>query len=519
MNKKSIYNTIPTRKLTFVGMIALLLAAITVRFVGVGKVSLWHDEAFSVLIPLMSWADGLRSIILDVHPPLYYFVLKLWFGVFSNTVFTLRSFSIACAVASIFLLYLLSRKAGIDRPRTYLATCMLAFSHFAISISQEGRMYTFGGLLILAASYTLLYAIDAKFKTKQYIFGICTGLLAVGAAYTHYYLLFHVVGLYGFWLVTLYLQKRSLKDYGNWLLSGGIAGLLYLPWLPYFFQQFRQVGAGYWIPKFSFENLRNSVWELVFGAGPNTSVLTIKVLAIVLLFALLGLSLWFLYRWLREPREQSGKALIAMQLLAPFICSILFSLYSLAKGGGQSVFLVRYFYFALPFLFLLLASSFSFKKGKWISLGLFVLVVSVNLHYYVRYEKTLVKGNFTGMAGLVQKLETERLSGEPVVSSTTFEFFNMKYYLLGREPQLLLERRGDEKNLPHYAGTAILSQADYIYNEDLQKHESIWMVWTNAFGGSEPQLPAGFMRESRAEYPDIRPYPGTIIYLDKLVKN
>ena len=69
--------------------------------------SIWFDEAFSAYIIRFDWADLTHYTAIDVHPPLYYYLLKLWSLLFGSSLASLRAMSVFLGVVAIILLYFL----------------------------------------------------------------------------------------------------------------------------------------------------------------------------------------------------------------------------------------------------------------------------------------------------------------------------------------------------------------------------------------------------------------------------
>jgi predicted membrane-bound mannosyltransferase len=57
---------------------ALILAAFALRMYRLAQQPLSWDEGWSIGLSTLSWAEIKRITALDVHPPLYYVVFKLW---------------------------------------------------------------------------------------------------------------------------------------------------------------------------------------------------------------------------------------------------------------------------------------------------------------------------------------------------------------------------------------------------------------------------------------------------------
>src|SRR6185503_11318507 len=110
MPKNSI--TTPTKPYNpIIWLIPTLILGTLLRFYNNTAVALWHDEAFSALYIRYPFKEMMYRIGLDVHPPLYYWVLKAWTYIFGQSLLSLRSLSILFGVLTIYAGYLFVRKA------------------------------------------------------------------------------------------------------------------------------------------------------------------------------------------------------------------------------------------------------------------------------------------------------------------------------------------------------------------------------------------------------------------------
>src|SRR5438477_1105040 len=85
--------------------IAILLI---VLFVGlslatINRFSPWHDESYTATLIESNYGDIVHRTALDVHPPLYYLVLKAWSSVFGSSVVDLRLFSVVCMSGAVLI--------------------------------------------------------------------------------------------------------------------------------------------------------------------------------------------------------------------------------------------------------------------------------------------------------------------------------------------------------------------------------------------------------------------------------
>lgn len=84
----------------------IVIAGVVLRAYRLGERSFWYDEAFSWRLTTFSWHEMLQRAAGDVHPPLYYALLKLWSMAFGASAWAVRSFSVARGAVSIVAMYL-----------------------------------------------------------------------------------------------------------------------------------------------------------------------------------------------------------------------------------------------------------------------------------------------------------------------------------------------------------------------------------------------------------------------------
>jgi hypothetical protein len=116
--------------------------------------SYWGDELFSVTASLDSWSNLYRKWLLqiDIHPPLYHVLLKLWMSVFGASEVSTRLLSAGSAVLT--LLIFASEALRRSELRRFLALLFVGVSPALFFFSQETRSYSLA--LMLASLVTVL---------------------------------------------------------------------------------------------------------------------------------------------------------------------------------------------------------------------------------------------------------------------------------------------------------------------------------------------------------------------------
>ncbi len=510
-----------------------LALALGLRLFNLTSISLWHDEAFSALLVKYSWGEMMYRIGLDVHPPMYYVFLRVWHYAFGDSLFALRAMSVFFGVLTVWAVYAFVKEAFQSQKAALWSALLCAVSPFFVQYVTEARMYTMGAFFAVLAAYFLVKALhhhtrlyDGEKKLmphlpemlleKKYMLWNFVGFTAsmIVLIYTHYYLLFTAaaLGLYGLW----FYARHHIKGFGRFkylLLSFLSIGIAFLPWLKVFLFQYKQVGAGYWIPPMDRWSVPSTLWTLVLGfandVGNETTQKILIVSTIVILF--------IIFRFLQKT-QVFAKWLVLFLVLAPFGGAILFWALAKLRGSSSSVYLVRYFIFTAPFLSVVLGVWLSQFKNKILSYCLLTVLVLANMVSIYNYWHDLKVKSRGGMAEAAKYLSANVEPNQALYVGSSFEFFNLKYYVaqnkIASKP-LLYSGGRSVKDMLHFEGTAILKDEDLVrdFKKETKTGQTVWLVWTNGFGGRKPETPNSWEITTQKEFPDVRPYVGTNIYV------
>ena len=134
----------------------LTIAGYILRVLLLGMKGMWLDETFSVWLASHSVADMLQWIVrVDQHPPLYYWLLHNWIGIFGATPYYARLLSVFFGAATVPIVYLIGKRmSGVALGLA--AAIFLALSPFNIYFAQETRMYTLLAFNAAVAMYALV---------------------------------------------------------------------------------------------------------------------------------------------------------------------------------------------------------------------------------------------------------------------------------------------------------------------------------------------------------------------------
>ncbi len=280
-------NRAPTTKLVPTIIVAIFVIAALVRGMWVADDYLTRDEAFSWRLIQYPVTEMLARTAEDVHPPLYYLLLKGWGTVFGQSILALRGMSILLALGTVPLLMATVREACVreaprqngrdpDHPtRAACAGALLAAALFAVHTSQiyparDARMYSLGVFLAVLTSWLLLRALRSERSDVKWwlAYGVAVGAFC----HTHNYAFFTVAGQCVFVAGDLIrqvakgLRSDAFQQAQGFVMAGALALAIYSPWVPALLHQVQDVREGYWIPEVNWQETQRVLASWTGGA-------------------------------------------------------------------------------------------------------------------------------------------------------------------------------------------------------------------------------------------------------------
>jgi 4-amino-4-deoxy-L-arabinose transferase-like glycosyltransferase len=215
---------------------------------------LWGDEGWSFYFAAQSPPHLIALTAIDIHPPLYYLLLKGWLSLTGFSPETARFFSVGVGTALIPVLAVLGQRL-LNRRVGAAAAGVVALMPMAIYYSQEVRMY---GLVTLLGALSTYFFIRHEQTHHRHsgqrstvggrnLWQIAYIITTAAALYTMYYAAF----IFLFQLLYPLIKKiRSAADVADQVtVSGRLSGmphfvrydierfiwigLLYVPWIIY----------------------------------------------------------------------------------------------------------------------------------------------------------------------------------------------------------------------------------------------------------------------------------------------
>ena len=215
-------------------IIGLLLFAFGFRILGLTHHNVWWDEGISVWLARMPLLEGIRWTAGDVHPPLYYIVLRLWYRVAGEGVFVMRYPSVLASVLTVALIARLGHRLQNRRVNPslshvgLLAAGFLSVSRFAIRWAQEIRMYALAAMWATAALSSAVWLWKRRDRRAwiAYVATTTAGLFTL-------YLNATVLAVTNLGFLVLALRERDRQRTKRWVTAQVAVVAALTPWLLY----------------------------------------------------------------------------------------------------------------------------------------------------------------------------------------------------------------------------------------------------------------------------------------------
>jgi mannosyltransferase len=220
---------------------AVLLAAFALRIWLLGNQNIWWDEGLAIWAVRQGWVRMTLWTASDVHPPLYFWLLKACVSLGGESEFAARFISLLCGVLTVAALYSLA-KALLGRRIALLAAALLAFSRFHVWWSQEMRMYIVATLWGVLSLYMLLrwfaaegwWSADRQMRPRRPAWQAALYVLSTAAGLYTLYLFATVLLIENLFFLYLLLRQNSpgrRRSFARWVLAQVAVLVLFAPWL------------------------------------------------------------------------------------------------------------------------------------------------------------------------------------------------------------------------------------------------------------------------------------------------
>ncbi len=389
------------KKIVFLSVISLAIAGAYVSLCF--NQNIWTDEAFTVdlLNHKKTFGEIAAYTATDVHPPLYYFILRCFVAVFGV------HFPMIKILSVVPMLLLFGLGITYVRKRFGARTaCLFILLTAAIPCTMEYavqmRMYSWCMFFVTGCAFAAWDAFGRD-KIKSFAFmGIC----GVCAAYSHYFAFVAVLWIYGFLFLALVFCRRG-KALLKWLVTAALSAIAYIPWMPYFAGQIRGVSNSYWIPEITAGVVRE-YFKWIFESRYPAVTLVCQILFALAVAGLAGMLI------VHRGRCRNDYAAL-FSLLVPVL--VVLTGVALSKLI-RPIFIIRYVMPAVPLLCFFAALVFS-KIGReaggvLLAALVFLFVSDYRETYYDEYQATYTDATL--------ELLSEQMGGNDII------LYNYKLY-------------------------------------------------------------------------------------------
>lgn len=445
-----------------------VFATLTLRAITAS--SIWFDEAFSTYLIRFNFWDIAVYTAADVHPPMYYWVLKVWTMLFGTNEVGYRSLSVVLGLLVIVAGFFLVRRL-FGKKAAGLSVILMAVSPMLVRYGIEARMYMLVTLIVFVATYVLHVAVQSRQKKWWMIYA---ALVALGM-YTHYFSAIIWIG-HAIWLWTVYKPKPKAFFQTDWVKSYLWAILFFAPWLPFMVYQLGGIqGTGFWIGPVSGNSLTNLLANVFFYREHEQTAGLYGVIIIVLT----ALLIWWVvrtYRSLAKEQKRAYGLLLASSVLPVallFIASI---------PPLKSSFIERYLIPSIAMMAVLMAVTIVYTpKIRAIWKTVVSLVIVGSMLTGVSYMYTIGNYNKNSTTDiktreLVQIASERSAAGVPIVAESPWTFYEAINYATTDHPVWFI----DEKTDYNVGSLAMLKHDDTFKIKDVpafvREHQYVWYL-------------------------------------------
>lgn len=529
----------------------LTIAGYILRVLLLGMKGMWLDETFSVWLASHSIADMLQWIVkVDQHPPLYYWLLHYWIGIFGATPYYARLLSVFFGAATIPIVYLIGKRmSGVALGLA--AAVFLALSPFHIYFAQETRMYTLLTFNVAVAMYALVRLltdpraarpIGSQFREYLHAWRTAEPLVpekkddliyqelirnqtgwrgwisrhrwspiqtvetdlawvalvvfTVATLLTHNTAVFFPIAA-NLFVLGLMLYQRSRKSgaqtafqapsFANWIKAQVAILILWSPWIPSFIRQAGTVDRRFWIPAPTWDAVIQVLKSFLNASGPLPA--TPAMIIWILYLLVIGVGLVYF-------RRKVSQLLFLVVLFAiPLLGELLVSI-------QRPIFLGRTLIWITIPLFLVLGAGIAQLKFRFVMIAVAGILGFVNLFSAGDYYRFYQKEDWSTPAGYVARFAEK---DDLILFNSNFVEIPFDYYFEPYRQQYSLQvvERGVPQDLfESGVPEPEMTSADVPgLLASLSGHKRVWLVYShNSYTdpqGLIPQALASQMKLTR----------------------
>ena len=479
---------ITNKKFIIILIIGALLTVAICMLIGLNQ-SVWFDEAYSIMLAKRSVSDLITLTSVDVHPPLYYLILKLWAGLFGFGEISLRSLSAITAGGAVFFGGLLIKKAFNNRI-ALTALPFIVLAPFLLRYGFEIRMYAFASLIGILATYILVLALNATSRRNEIILYVIYVILVVVGIYSLYYMaliwISHLV-----WLIWLTLKNNKSMFKSGWFISFIISFAIFIPWLPIFIKQISNGALAAISQSLNLNNLTGifsflSVYQPSWQLSAPVSMMVLFVIFATIFFSIKAFKIV-------SEKQKPYLVLLVIYALVPIIILAVISL-------ARPMYVERYLAHTIigAYLFIGVAVAMVVYRNNsikiWLSAGALLLIMIFGvfqLSQFGNYNfQRLQKPTIKDLAAKITICDDQNM----ILAAGPYEAIELSYYL----PNCNINFYSNSSAFG--GGYAPLSESNLRIFDIKNQLSGIQQVFYVHYGQSELEIPSSFEYRSDQSY-------------------
>lgn len=387
--------------------------------------NIWFDEAYSVGIANQTLVDIWKIGGYDVHPVLYYWMLRIVKILTGGSILIYRLFS-AFPIALLGLLGFTHIKKDFGEKTGIIFSFLCYFLPMMAIYANQIRMYSWAIYIVtILAIYSYRIYLGKTSKKNWIIFGISS----LASIFIHYYGLM-AAGLINLFLLIYFIKNKKWNELKWQIPFGIIQVILYMPWIINLLAQMEHVSNGFWIDYQEYRVLQligcqmnianiDKVFNIYLGFGTN-----------ILLFIMLGI----IILRKRKDKQINWKPVVFSILI---YLSVIIAALIITKVLKTSILYYRYLFVITGLYIFTVSYILSKENNKYIIAGICLVIFVLGITNTV----VEIKENYsTGNGKQIEYLKENIKEGDVLVynnigngSIFASNFLNNKQYFYNPE--------------------------------------------------------------------------------------
>lgn len=429
----------------------LFVAAAALRLIALGTAPLWYDEAGAVWMASLPIARLIAATAGDVHPPLFFLILKPLYELFGANPWVMRLPSALFGLAALPLTKGIGEHIGLSRRATLFACALMAVSAFELWYSQEARMYALLQFCVLA-----MVLMGLQRRWGWFI------LAATAAMYSQNFGLIYYAALCFVLVGREFLKPLYTVQWYRLFAVLAVPPLLFTPWAFVIAGQMKNYAAD-WIPQVTVGGWLQPLIEYWWpGAMVQSWYLPVVIGAFILLAYAIAYAM--------ANRSLQGMFL-GWLLFAPMIAAAIVSL------AWKPMYISRPFISGAPFAYLLIAMALTATPKRAALMA--ALLAPVLLLNTVAYYPSAIRSKTTELPAskVVAVIETNWLPGDIIYHGNVGTMLPMWPFLEGTNtPQYLMPVVGWSAGMLRQSTREAMGMQEIPIDQLVWKRA--WLVWS-----------------------------------------